>query len=149
VSCGCGNAELYFKNFASLAGVSGSDLNFLPNWNQSQTANGLAFDLEIGCDASNILCELYSSDLSYQKIISWALLYKAGEIVMEKVMGSGNVNIYSLQDREYLWGKRNHFKKEYDSRVIWFAEQTDISRVSNCFICNTDHKKVAKSSILI
>lgn len=149
VSCGCGYTENIFKTFATLVGVNGTDLNYFPNWSQQANAFGLALTLEIGCDASNIICSMYNADLSYQKVMAHAIRFRAAAIVHERILSSTRINIWTLQSREHLYGKRNHFIAEYEQRIQWFANQTDVSRVSNCFICNTDHKAISKTGILV
>ena len=37
-------------------------------------------------------------------------------------------------NKEYLWGKRNHFRASYEGRINYLAASIDISS-SSCFIC--------------
>jgi hypothetical protein len=149
VSCGCGAIERLLLQYLRLEGVVGSDLSAFNSWQIASSAHGLAFDLEVGCDASNILCELFASDMAYQAVIANSIRFKAAELVMEKVLASENINRYTMLDREYLWGKRNNFRKEYLDRVTWMVETVDISSFTDCYVCNTNQKLINKSGLLI
>lgn len=138
------------KRYLNLAGLEGSDLGSFQTFMRSNNSHGLAVNIEVGCDSSNILCDLYESDISYKTVIGHAVRFKAAELVVEKVQSSEEVNRFTMMSREYLWGKRNHYRKEYLDRVTWMVETLDVGSITDCFVCNTGgHKKIAKSGILI
>jgi hypothetical protein len=149
ISCGCGHSESLMKRYINLVGVNGTDLNEVNAWSQTQTANGLSLDVEVGCSTGNILCELYESAEVMKTVISHCVRYKAGEIVTEKVLNADEINRFTMMNREHLYGKRNHFRKEYFDRVEWIVETVDLNSFTDCFVCNQGHKKVNKASILI
>ena len=149
VSCGCGYTETLMQRYISLVGLSGSDLAAYNTWSMNANAGGLAFEIEAGCDSGSILCEVFDGDMAYSTVIAHAIRYKAAELVTEKALGSEEVNRYTMMSREYLWGKRNHFQKEYLDRVTWLVETLDIGSVTDCYVCNTSHKKINKSGLLI
>jgi len=148
-SCGCGSSETVMKRYIHLVGVNGSDLNALNTWTQTNFGNGLAMVIDTGCFADNILCELYESAEVMKKVIAHCVRFKAGELVVEKVQNSDRINRPVMIDREYFWGKRNHFRKEYNDRIDWIVETVDLASFTDCFTCNHGgNKAVSKSSIL-
>lgn len=148
VSCGCGASELQMKRYLNLAGLAGTDLTNFSTWSKTQNSNGIALNIEIGCDASNIMCDLFTSDISFKTVIAHAVRFKAAELVVEKVQSSEEVNRYTMMSREYLWGKRNHYQKEYLDRVNWMVQTMDVGGITDCFICNHSHKSINKGRIL-
>lgn len=148
-SCGCGSTETLLKKYTEIVGVTGSDLADFGTWSRSNTAHGLAFDIEIGCTADNILCQLFESDMAYQRVMAYTVQFKAGELVMEKVANSGEINRYTMTGNEYLWGKRNHFRKEYIDRINWMVEKVDIGSFTDCYVCDQVHKKINKTGLLV
>jgi hypothetical protein len=149
-SCGCGSSEMTMKRYITLVGVNGSDLNALNTWTQTIFGNGLAMVIDTGCFADNILCELHESAEVMKRVIGHCIRFKAGELVVEKVQNSDRINRQVMIDREYFWGKRNHFRKEYNDRIDWIVETVDLSTFTDCFTCNHGgNKTVANASILV
>jgi hypothetical protein len=148
-ACGCGSSETQMKRYINLVGINGTDLNQLNTWAQTGNGNGLALNIETGCFADNVLCELYESADVMVRVIAHCIQFKAGELVVERVQNSDRINRSVMIDREYYWGKRNHFRKEFSDRVAWIVETVDMTSFTDCFTCNQGgSKKVAKSSIL-
>ncbi len=148
-SCGCGASETQMKRYINLVGINGSDLGALNTWSQTANGNGLALSISVGCFADNILCELHDSAEVMTRVIAHCIQFKAGELVIEKVQNSDRINRQVMIDREYYWGKRNHFRKEYLDRVTWIVETVDMSTFTDCFTCNQGGaKRVARGSIL-
>lgn len=148
VSCGCGNIELNLKRFIQLVGVVGSDLTNVTTMQQSQNGNGLALDVQVGCDATNIVCELMEADNSYRTVLAWALMYKTVENTIEAILNSHRLNQYTLNDREHMYGKRNEARKNYNDRVLWFSETVNVAGLTDCYMCNDGNKKIYRGSIL-
>ena len=49
-----------------------------------------------------------------------------------------------MMSRENLYGKRDHFRKEYEARVVWLAYELDVSK-SDCFLCQ--NKSITVSNL--
>jgi hypothetical protein len=81
-----------------------------------------------------LFCREYSEDDAVAVVMGYATWYKAGELLIEDVLKQPDVNRYTTMAREYLWGKRNHFRKEYENRIIYLAAVIDVM-ASNCYVC--------------
>lgn len=97
-------------------------------------AHGIVMDVELSCGTQALLCREYNNSEPITIACNYAALYKANEILNERVLASPEINRYTMQNREYLWGKRNHFRKEYENRVLFVADTIDIT-ASDCFEC--------------
>jgi hypothetical protein len=97
-------------------------------------SHGLILDASIRCDNERLFCREFKEDDAVSVTMAWASLYKAGELLIEEVLKSPDVNRYTTMDRTYLWGKRNHFKKNYEDRITYLAAVIDIT-ASNCYVC--------------
>lgn len=147
ISCGCGAGEAQLNEYARFYGITGNDLTKVPAFSQDGYAKGLAFDLAIGCDTSRVACDLYQRYQDFTIVMSHAVRFKAAEIVHELILNSDDINRFTMMNREYLWGKRNHFRSEYNDRIEWMVENADLANYE-CWTCNSNTKGVHKGGIL-
>ena len=94
-------------------------------------------DVQIKCETGTLICREYDGNDAIALVTAFAIQYKAGELVIENVMNSGEVNRFTMLRNEQLWGKRNHFRKEYFDRIDYLSKVIDVSS-SDCFICRSD-----------
>lgn len=135
VDCNCGFKKAGFTDYLE---VKGGELDSLDYLSASQVkdsyTHGIVIDADIRCIPGDLICREYDRENAVALTMAYATRFKAGEILIEKVMSSPEVNRYTLMNREYLWGKRNHFRKEYESRITYLASVMDVTS-SDCFIC--------------
>lgn len=130
ISCGCSG-----ENFDSFVNVRGGESESdLSNPRFDQYTHGFSLSVRLYCETKSIICKEYDSNDAVALVTAWAILYKMGEILNESILNSGEVNRYTMMNREYLWGKRNHFRKEYEDRINYLSDVIDLSD-STCFIC--------------
>lgn len=137
VSCNCSGGTGY-EQFFEVNGGELNDTSYLNGGKLDKYSHGLSLDVDIRCKPGDLICREYDRENAIAVTMAWATMYKAGELLIEAVMNSGEVNRYTMMNREYLWGKRNHFRKEYDTRVIYLASVMDVTS-SDCFICRDTH----------
>lgn len=130
ISCGCSGPS--FDDYLIVRGGETDDL--LVPGRLDQYTHGFSIGVDIRCQVSNIICKEYDNNNAVSLTSAWAILYKMGEVLNEAVLNSGEVNRYTMMNREYLWGKRNHFRKEYEDRINYLAESINLT-ASDCFIC--------------
>lgn len=131
VKCNCTGGNAY-DGYVKLSGGETDDLETLIA--ADDYAHGFSIDAEIKCETGNIVCKQFDASNDVAIISAWAILYKSGELLNEFILNSPEITRFTLLNREYLWGKRNHFKKEYETRVAYLASEIDLSS-SDCFIC--------------
>jgi len=135
VSCGCSGVEQVRGKFLTAKGVRGTDID---NLTKDSFAYGMSLNVSISCSIDNLLCGFMLDD-TYNRRAGMALWYKLGVLVIGKLFSSREINFDTFSDREYLYGRRSHFDKQYRNIILWLSENTTISN-SECFIC--DSKKV-------
>lgn len=125
-SCGCGQRDQVLGAFFE----GGSII--------SQQANGILLDVEITCDPKNVIILNYEQNPAASAVLAKSALLKTAELLIERINSSDNINRYTMLDSQYLWGKRNHFRKEYQDRISWLltSEGLDLSKDS-CFVCKS------------
>jgi hypothetical protein len=129
-SCGC------TTNDALLAEYFAGALN--------EPANGILLDVSIVCDETGVLTANYDASIVMQDTFAYACRYKAGELLIEGIMSSTQINRYTMLDREHLWGKRNHYRSLYQDRINWLVGSDGVdTSYSSCFRCNS--QKTASS----
>lgn len=161
VNCGCGNLSQYniwnenLPRFASppnsqsnwmdwliIKGTQGNSLSDRDSaWNITSELNGLTIDATLTCKTEEIMCKDvldYDND-ELAMVQAYAIRYKAAEIAIESILASPNPNRFTMLDRERLWGKRNHYKKEFDGRIEYIGsrliDSDRINLISDCLTC--------------
>jgi hypothetical protein len=179
VSCGCGslgrvniwnNLSPAFRNLPSpiarynwldwfiLGGTHGNNLanRTESGWPVDTYVNGLLIDVEFACATNDIVCRDgvgldYANDPNAM-VIAYAVMYKAGVKLCEKILKSSNVNRYTLLDREKLYGKRDKYEKEYRDRIMYLSDQLttteQINLYSDCLTCKPQ-SGMRKSSLKV
>lgn len=128
-NCSGGNA---FDGYVTLSGGESEDLEDLVS--TDKLSHGFSIDAEIKCETGNVICREFNEANEIAKVSAWSILYKAGELLNEYILGSSEISRFTTMNREHLYGKRNHFKKEYEMRIAYLAGEIDLSS-SDCFIC--------------
>lgn len=136
VSCGCSGGDAFAK-FINVSGGEVDGFGSLAEARTDQFTHGFALDVKIKCETGNLICREYDGNDAISLVTAFAILYKSGELVIENIMNSGEVNRFTMLSREHLWGKRSHFKSEYIKRIEHLANVIDVSS-SDCFICRSD-----------
>ena len=132
LSCKCSGGNAY-DQFVKLKGGESDSLNVLEG--TDGYAHGFSLTAEIKCDTGLLVSREFNSQNKIAVASAWANLYKAGEILIEKVLNSSTINRITLMNRDYLYGKRNHFRARYDEFINYLAYEIDVTK-GDCFICN-------------
>lgn len=132
VSCGCSGGDAYAQ-YVKLKGGQAQDYDNLGAGTDG-FAHGLSVDAEIFCETGGLVCSEFRKEDRIALVSAWSVLYKAGELLIEYVLQSPEINRFTMMNREYLWGKRNHFKAEYNNRIAYLSSEIDIT-ANDCFVC--------------
>lgn len=133
LSCNCtgGNG---WDGYVTLKGGESDSLS-LQNVNTNDGySHGLSVNVQITCKTGLLVCREYNAKNKIAVASAYAILYKANEILNEKILQSPEINRFTLMKRDYLWGKRNHFRAKYDEYLNWLSYEIDVKQ-SGCFIC--------------
>jgi hypothetical protein len=163
-SCGCSsNHYKYYWNtnspvfrsyekdrwseYIMLSGVQGNVIADREDWNTSEYINGILLDAEFVCDNVALICKqnLNFTSNPLALVMAYAVRYRAAGIVIDNVLSSGQLNRYTMMDREALYGKRNNFLKEYQNRISYLADNINW-QANDCLACK-DFDDVIKVGI--
>ena len=141
----CCGRRLNWLQYADLNGISTNDLEQITT--ATNQAMGLSLTGSLICDGGEWLCNLDElGDYNAKSVIAKTIQFKGAVKLISAILDSGNVNYYTLLNREALYGKRNHFNKRYYENINWIAENIP-SYVTDCYKCSD--KRIKKTSILI
>lgn len=136
-TCSNNQAASALGGFMEYNGVAFSDPNHLFSVIIDKFAHGLSVAAIVSCDHTTVICREYQKKDAVRLMINKAGQYKAGELWIEYILKSAWVNRDGLQSREYMWGKRNNFKAEFDTRVTAIANEMELGE-TNCYVCRND-----------
>ena len=143
-SCSCNGIESIRGKFLKPKGVSGTAYHDLKQ--DSTYAFGLSINATISCSIDSMLCD-FMVDSTFNRRAGIALWYKVGVLMIEKVFSSREINYDTMSDREYLYGRKRKFEKEYKNLLVWLSENTTIKN-SNCFICNNNKRMTMGKNLI-
>jgi hypothetical protein len=126
-----------WSEFIMLTGTKGTTLSDRENWGRDGYLNGIILDAEFNCKTSELICK---QNLSYDSnplalSMAYAVRYRAAAIVIDDILASGQINRYTMMDRETMSGKRNNFIAEYRNRVAWIAKEMNY-KANDCLTCD-------------
>lgn len=123
-----------YEPFVDVYGFEAADINMLTAGSKTQYTQGFSMDVEIRCVQGNLICREFDNENAIAVVMAWCVMYKAGELLIEELLKSNEVTRYTMMNREALYGKRNHFRKEYEDRIPYLASTIDVSS-SDCYVC--------------
>jgi hypothetical protein len=135
-ACGtCSGGIAPYSDFITAQGVQVDDMALLNNARTDNYSHGIILEAKITCESARLFCREYNGTEAVAVVMSYSTWFKSGELLIEDVIKSPDVNRYTTMAREYLWGKRNHFRAEYESRINYLATSLNVAD-SNCYVCN-------------
>lgn len=127
--------ELWNNNLM-IGGIKGDDWDDLDNASgTSNQNNGILINLTLNCDYTDMICS--NTDYSnggFPMAMAKAVQYRAGYLLSDDILASGNINRFTMLDRERILAKRNEYASEYNTRVLWMAQNIDVSNYG-CYEC--------------
>jgi hypothetical protein len=163
-TCSCGSAPSYsariwntslmnwnyisdvryqWLNYVMITGTEGdiTSVDERLSWGTINRNYGIFLDVDFDCKVEETLCKgqiNYDSNPLAQ-VMAVAVRYKAGQLLIEKILSTGILNRYTMSDRERLLNKKSTYQKEYNDRITYLAEQIakpeNINAISDCFSC--------------
>lgn len=131
VSCGCSGGDAYQDYVELKGGETNSLTSLVPT---TKYAHGFIIDAELSCNVGGIVCKDFDPKNEIAITTAWALLYKAGELLIGYVLSSGEISRFTMMNRDYLYGCRNSYKKNYEVRMAYLKAEMDVTQ-TDCFIC--------------
>lgn len=131
--CDCGGNRTY-QNFISISGGEVDTLGQLYNGKETSFSHGIIVDVEIRCKTNKLICRDYKNRDAISVTTAWAILYSTAANIIDAILMNTEINRYTTMNREAMYGLRNHFRKEYNTRMIYLTETINVTS-SDCFIC--------------
>lgn len=125
-----------WSEYIMLTGINGDDISDRENWGTTSYLNGLVLDVEFKCKVNDLIC---SDDMDFTSngvaiAMAYALRYKAGFLLIDSILASGQINRYTMMDRERLMQKKNTYNKEYQDRIEWITDEINW-KANDCLAC--------------
>lgn len=143
-TCGSNNNINALSNYMHYSGFATSSTDKLNNISTDSKGHGISVTAVVGCNTTNVICREYEKKEAVKTVMDRAALYKAGMLWIEYINQSGFLNRFTMMNREYLWGKRNHFEAEFNKRVTVILDNMTLGE-TGCYECGD--KKIIKGTI--
>lgn len=129
-SCGKGRYLSYVSSGYIDPSLSKTDGNFV----SSNTTGGITVDYTIECDMSNYICSLGRS-------LAWPLLYKTGQLIMQDVKHSEQLNTIVMVNKDKNEELTSYYDAEYIKSINQLMSNLKLPK-DICFQCAPTIKKV-------
>lgn len=148
------NMNNFYKEWIIPHGVSDSNFDNIIAQNGGlfvDTACGLSINAEFKCATDELICnEWQTLDFSGNGIhmqMATAIRLKAGEILLNDLLNSTNINIFTLMRREILEDYRKQYKTTYDQWILYLKENTNVD-FNHCLKCKPDRGMYKTGTLL-
>ena len=168
LSCGCGGFNPYYNtnnpmwntqhagnkswaNWIMAGGWEGDTLtDFDTCTGTAETRlNGLALQIELGCDVSQILCNGnldFTNDLLAMSA-AYAILWKSADLMAAKLLMSTDLNRQNVINRDVLKDARKEWGAKYVEATQYISEQAAIGQ-NDCLTCREDRMVGVKTAFV-
>lgn len=132
-SCDSRSADI-LKDYANIYGVTVDTPDNLNDRTVDIYSHGLILNVDIRCTTGQLFCREYDGKSAIALAMAWAVWYKAGELLIQEVRKSPDVNRYTQMGDEQLRNRAATFQREYGIRVQYLIQGIDV-KSSNCYVC--------------
>jgi hypothetical protein len=136
IPCSGGTRTVQYKDWMTVNGIIGDGTDY-PSFTETTELNGIVLDGQLECDGSRVICsDEYPLDFNTGKAMqmAYAIRFKAGALLIDEILSSPEINRYTMMDREALYGKRNHYRKQYEDWITYLCSNTPIIN-NDCWRC--------------
>lgn len=140
VPCSGGIKNVAWNNWVDIHGIDGSGTDY-EGYNRTDFLNGMILDAKFKCDTSRVICsDEYPIDFTSGRglYIAYAIRFKAGDILLNNILSSSEINRYTMLDREALYGKRNWCRKNYEDYLAYLSANTP-NLNNDCWVCKPNN----------
>ena len=146
VECGCDikyvnsqtNKNYGWAEWCAVDGFKKTDISDLSDLeiSSSNKMYGLTFGIEYTCDVEDVWCkdELDFDSSTIPMAMALAIRYKAGELFINDLILSSNLNYNKLINGEAQAELKVYFKEQYDKQMEFIIDNIDV-RDTDCFVC--------------
>jgi hypothetical protein len=167
-SCGCGGFRPTFSKqspmwqrahtgantWANWVMVGGWEGNTLTDFDQASSMattqlNGLALQVELGCDISQIVCngELNFNTDPLALSIAFAIRYKSAELLGQKIIAGTALTRENVINREAWQMSSKDWQAAYEKAVLYIAENATVEN-NDCLTCKDPYGMTVNASIM-
>lgn len=129
-------SRMQWTRWLMAAGTTGDNINQPDRFTTSMYSFGLAIQADTVCDAYGMLCN-EGTDFEIDPVaisIAYAMLYKAGEFLLDNVLDTNEMNRYTLLSLESINANREYYAERYVACMEYVA--SEINHLHNdCWKC--------------
>ena len=144
------NKQFGWANYAMVGGFYKADLSSITDCEDTTDSymNGLTFQAEFKCKVNDVLCDESLDFVGNPLALSMAhaVNYKAGELLMNKIQMSPNLNRENMINNDAMNAARPVYIQNYDDIVKYVVEAVDVTS-TDCLECR-EWLHVVKKGIL-
>lgn len=106
----------------------------------SNQNNGIILNLTMNCNYESLICQ----NTDYENgglpmAIAKSIQLKSGALLCDYILSSGQINRYTMIDRERILQKKAEYIKDYQNRILWLSQNIEIDS-NGCYLCDVKMK---------
>jgi len=125
-----------WNNNLMIGGISGDTWEELyEQTGISNQNNGIILNLTMNCDYESLICDnIDYANGGLPMAIAKSIQLKAGALLCDYILSSGQINRYTMIDRERILQKKADYLRDYQNRILWLSQNID-TKSNGCYIC--------------
>jgi hypothetical protein len=143
--CNCGTQEQRMLQYIDIRGVQVDADADLYGSTAYAEAMGVIPEVDMSCGSDDMICDAIAIDEAVRLTTAYALWYKAGELLIDKLLHSAEISRYTMANREQLYGDKKSYRSQYFDRITWISQHMDHSG-TDCYKCD-EEKGIFKTGI--
>ena len=158
IDCGCGGFVPWYDTSRAIWGQPHTGSRSWANWlmiggwqgdsitdfdiaptTTGTAMNGLAVQMEVGCDVGAVLCNgtLDFTQDAYALSIAYAIYWKTAEIAASLMLGTTTLTRTNTVNREFLSEQRKVFGDKYSQNMKYIIQEATLG-INDCLECKDD-----------
>lgn len=157
-SCGCGNEKAIaaqYSKWIAFNGTQGNEIDELSTFGTANdlVLNGITVNVDLKCKVSDVICsEQHPLDFLNDGAAmhtAFAIRFKAGAILYSQLISSGEINRFTMLNRDYVINKIKEWNDIYQLYIEETCKNTNRLSDNDCLICKDTQGTILKRSIRV
>ena len=152
--CGCGHSKDPADNWLKISGVYGSDITNVDGFKStSQDLNGIVLDVDVKCKVSEIICSSqypldFENDVDAMSI-AYAIRFRAAAILYQDLLGTDNINRFSMMNRDEVFRDINEWNGKYTEWINYACLNSNNLEENDCLMCKEGKNDIIKRANIV
>jgi hypothetical protein len=152
-NCGCGGQKIPYAEWLVTTGANGNDIANPTSFRLTTELNGIVLDISATCKVSELICSSqypldFENDVNALSI-AYAIRFRAAAILYENILGSDNINRFTMMNRDEMARNIVEWNNKYTEWINYACENSNNLNENDCLICKEGKNDIIKRANIV